>query len=94
MRRTRVWGCRPSNSTPFTPVLLQQLLNKTGVFVAEDEGKIVSYLLAGDWKFFSQWEIFKMMLDRLPKLEFQSQDINPENSFQCGPMLYLLVSTQ
>jgi hypothetical protein len=73
-------------TTPFTPALLQQLLRKTGVFVAEDGCKIVGYLLAGDWEFFSQWEIFMMMLDRLPELEFQSQDITPENSFQYGPI--------
>ncbi len=73
-------------TTPFTPVLLQQLFRNTGVFVAEDGGKIVGYLLAGDWAFFSQWEIFKMMLDRLPTLEFQSREITRENSFQYGPI--------
>ena len=73
-------------TTSFTPVLLQQLLNKTCVFVAEDEGKIVGYLLAGDWEFFSQWEIFRVMLDRLPKLGFQGQKITVENSFQYGPI--------
>jgi hypothetical protein len=45
-------------TTPFRPDLLQQLLRQTGVFVAEHEGKIVGYLSAGDWEFFSRWEIF------------------------------------
>ena len=35
-------------TTPFTIDLLQQLLVRDGVFIAELEGKIGGYLLAGD----------------------------------------------
>jgi hypothetical protein len=73
-------------TTPFRPDLLQYLLHQTGVFVAEDEDKIVGYLLAGDWKFFSRWEIFLFMLDRLPSLTFQGRSIPVEDSFQYGPI--------
>ena len=72
--------------TPFRPDLLHHLLHQTGVFVAEDEDKIVGYLLAGDWKFFSRWEIFLFMLDRLPNLTFQGRSIPVEDSFQYGPI--------
>jgi hypothetical protein len=73
-------------TTPFTPDLLKDLLVQTGVFVAEDNGKILGYLLAGDWEFFSQWGIFNVMIDRLPELRFQGKEITVDNSFQYGPI--------
>ncbi|WP_309742584.1 MULTISPECIES: GNAT family acetyltransferase [unclassified Chamaesiphon] len=73
-------------TTPFTPELLRQLRLQDGVFVAEDAGQIVGYLLAGDWTFFSQWEIFRVMVDRLPKLRFKGREITVDSSFQYGPI--------
>jgi hypothetical protein len=73
-------------TTPFTPDLLQQLIAQAGVFVAADNGKIVGYLLAGDWQFFSQWEIFRIMMSRLPNLQFQGEIITIDQSFQYGPV--------
>ncbi len=73
-------------TTPFTPELLGQLLGQTGVFVAANEGKIVGYLLAGDWNFFSQWEIFRVMTARLPALKFHDREISVASSFQYGPI--------
>ena len=52
-------------TTPFTPDLLTELFLQSGVFVAENNGHILGYLLAGDWRFFSQWDIFKVMIDYL-----------------------------
>jgi hypothetical protein len=72
--------------TPFTPDLLRQLIDRVGVFIAEDEGRVVGYLLAGDWEFFSQWEIFRVMMARLPELRFQEREITVDNSFQYGPI--------
>ncbi len=73
-------------TTPFTPELLHRLFGQTGVFVADREDKIVGYLLAGDWDFFSHWEIFRLMLDRLPRLTFRGRSIPVKNSFQYGPI--------
>jgi hypothetical protein len=73
-------------TTPFTLELLRQLIIQAGVFVAEDNGKIVAYLLAGDWGFFSQWEIFRIMISQLPELKFQDREITIDNSFQYGPV--------
>lgn len=73
-------------TTPFTPELLQQLFHQAGVFVADRDDEIVAYLLAGDWEFFSQWEIFRVMLDRLPQLRFQGRSIPVADSFQYGPI--------
>ena len=73
-------------TTPFTLDLLRQLLIQNGVFVAKSECKIVGYLLAADWTFFSQWEIFRVMMARLPELRFQGRVITVARSFQYGPI--------
>jgi hypothetical protein len=73
-------------TTPFSSDLLRLLLRQDGVFVAASEQQIIGYLLAGDWDFFSQWGIFKVMIDRMPKLKFQDRAITIENSFQYGPI--------
>jgi hypothetical protein len=73
-------------TTPFSRDLLRLLLIQHGVFVAENEQQIIGYLLSGDWDFFAQWAIFKVMIDRLPLLNFHGQEITVANSFQYGPI--------
>ena len=73
-------------TTPFTSDLLEQLLIQDGVFVAESESKIVGYVLAGDWEFYAQWEIFILMISRLPELKFQDRDLSVDRTFQYGPI--------
>ncbi|WP_373545544.1 GNAT family acetyltransferase [Chamaesiphon sp.] len=73
-------------TTPFTPDLLGQLLAQDGVFIAESECEIVGYLLAGDWKFYAQWEIFRLMISRLPELKFQDRELSVDRTFQHGPI--------
>ncbi len=81
-------------TTPFTADLLCQLLDsplerlrqRAGVFVAVHDRKIIGYLLAGDWTFFSQWEIFRLMISRLPELRFMGEEITVDRSFQYGPI--------
>ena len=73
-------------TTPFSSNLLRLLTIQNGVFVAANEPRIIGYLLAGDWEFFSQWAIFKVMIDRLPQLSYQGQQVTVDNSFQYGPV--------
>jgi hypothetical protein len=73
-------------TTPFTADLLRKLIVWDGVFVAEIDRQIVGYLLGGDWDFFSQWEIFRVMIARMPELKFQGREITVDNSFQYGPI--------
>jgi hypothetical protein len=72
--------------TPFAADLVRVLINQAGGFVAESEDKIVGYLLAGTWDFYAQWEIFRLMISRLPELEFQGRKIDVDRSFQYGPI--------
>jgi hypothetical protein len=73
-------------TTPFTPEKIQSLIRQTGAFVAEKEGNIVGYALAGTWEFFSAWDIFPFMVSRFPTLNFQGMKIRTDNSFQYGPV--------
>ena len=74
-------------TTPFTVSQLEEILLENGLFIAETEdGTIVSYVFAGSWKYFEQWEIFNFMVSRFPELSFQGQEITTANSFQYGPI--------
>lgn len=57
-----------------------------GICVAEARGQIVGYLCAGDWDFFAQWQIFRVMMERLPELEFVCRSLLVAQSFQYGPI--------
>jgi hypothetical protein len=73
-------------TTPFTPDLVRQLIDRSGVFVSKIDERIVGYILAGEWEFFSQWEIFRIMISRLPQLQFDGKSITVDRSFQYGPI--------
>lgn len=73
-------------TTPFTVEQIKTLLSQTGVFVAEKQGMIVGYALAGSWDFFSQWAIFPYMVSRFGQLKFQETQITADNTFQYGPV--------
>lgn len=74
-------------TTPFTVGQIEAIIEQNGLFVAENaQNKIISYVFAGDWEYFKQWEIFNLMVSRFPKLSFQQQAITTENSFQYGPV--------
>ena len=72
-------------TTPFTRELIRSLIAQEGAFVAESQD-IVGYLFAGGWEFYSQWEIFRLMVSGLPELSFQGEKIIVDRSFQYGPV--------
>lgn len=73
-------------TTPFTVGQIEEILQQNGLFVAKDDGKVIAYIFAADWKYFEQWEIFNYMVSRFPNLTFQNESITTENSFQYGPV--------
>ena len=74
-------------TTPFTISQIEEILKQNGLFVAlNEQNNIVSYVFAGSWKYFEQWEIFNFMVSRFPQLSFHGQPITTENSFQYGPI--------
>lgn len=74
-------------TTPFTVSQIEEIIKQNGIFIAENENKIiVAYAYAGSWSYFEQWEIFNFMISRFPKLTFNGNKITTENSFQYGPV--------
>jgi hypothetical protein len=73
-------------TTPFTVEQIKTLLTQTGVFVAEEQGRVMGYAFAGSWDFFSQWPIFPYMVSRFPQVNFQDTQVTVDNTFQYGPV--------
>ena len=73
-------------TTPITVEQIKTILAQKGLFVAEQNNKVVGYAYAGSWDYFSQWKIFPYMLSRLTQIHFQGQTISANNSFQYGPV--------
>ncbi|MDD5151991.1 MAG: GNAT family acetyltransferase [Flavobacterium sp.] len=73
-------------TTPFSVEQLTYVINNEGLFIAKDNGKIIAYIFAESWDFFSQYPIFEHMISLFPKLNFLDFEINSTSSFQYGPI--------
>ena len=74
-------------TTPFTIDQIQEIIKQNGLIVAENEtSTIIAYAFAGCWKYFEQWEIFRLMMSRFPLLALNGESITTDNSFQYGPV--------
>jgi hypothetical protein len=74
-------------TTPFTSQQLQELIEKEqGLFIALKEGKVIAYVMAASWQFWSAWPMFEYMIKGLEKLKYQGQFLSIKNSYQYGPV--------
>ncbi len=74
-------------TTPFTNDQVEKIIEQKGLFVSlNEQGRVIAYVFAGSWDYFSQWEIFKVMTSRFPQLYFGNVPVTTENSFQYGPI--------
>lgn len=73
-------------TTRFTVEQLQDVIRNEGLFIAKDTNKIIAYIFAESWDFFSQWPIFNFMTTLFPNLTFLDFEITTKNSFQYGPI--------
>jgi hypothetical protein len=73
-------------TTPFSIEQLTYVIKNEGLFIAKDNQKIIAYIFAESWDFFSQYPIFEYMISLFPKLEFLDFEINSTTSFQYGPI--------
>ena len=48
-------------TTPFTIEQLTEVIQKSELFIAKDNDKIIAYIFTGSWDFFQQWPIFNYM---------------------------------
>ena len=74
-------------TTPFTRNELAELITKeNGLFIARKNGRVVAYVMAASWEFWSAWPMFAFMIENLSNLTYQGQALSSENSYQYGPI--------
>jgi hypothetical protein len=74
-------------TTAFTKQQLSTLVTKEqGLFIGVKNKKVVAYVMAASWQYWSQWPLFAYMIKRLHKVEYLSQTLNTSNSYQYGPV--------
>lgn len=62
------------------------LIGQHWVVVAEVDAEIIGYVIAGKWSFFKQWPIYRNLLNRLPKLDYERAKLTESNCCQYGPI--------
>ncbi|MCG9747642.1 GNAT family N-acetyltransferase [Shewanella sp. Isolate8] len=72
---------------------LSELIQKHWLLLAEREGEIAGYVIAGHWSFFGEWPLYRSLVKRLETSRFEmdrfetaSGIINKANSCQYGPI--------
>lgn len=74
-------------TTSFTKEQLTKLIEEEqGLFIAENQNGIVAYVMVASWQYWSEWPLFAYMIQDLPNLEYQGQQLSVENSYQYGPI--------
>ena len=74
-------------TTPFTYEELKDLITKeSGLFIAKDKNRVIAYVMAASWDFWSKWEMFDFMAKGLDKLEYKGVKLDRQNSYQYGPI--------
>tara|TARA_R110001583_G_scaffold22377_6_gene83990 strand:+ start:3967 stop:4521 length:555 start_codon:yes stop_codon:yes gene_type:complete len=74
-------------TTAFTKAHLTGLIEQeNGLFVARIDKKIVAYAMAASWAYWSQWPMFRFMIDNLHDSLCCGDKIHIENSYQYGPV--------
>ena len=74
-------------TTFFTEEQFQELIEKeNGLAIACDGEKVVAYVMAASWQYWSAWPLFQHMIKDLPSTEYLGQKLSTENSYQYGPI--------
>lgn len=74
-------------TTAFTKEQLTVLVTREqGLFIGIKNKKVVAYVMAASWQYWSRWPLFAYMIKRLHKVEYLAQTLNTSNSYQYGPV--------
>jgi hypothetical protein len=74
-------------TTPFTTQELEDLIaQERGLFIALKDDRVVAYVMAASWQFWSKWPMFAHMIKDLHNLTYLNQTLTTENSYQYGPI--------
>ncbi|WP_375087925.1 GNAT family N-acetyltransferase [Shewanella youngdeokensis] len=70
----------------FSQTDITSLIKQHWIAVAELNNQIVGYVFAGRWTFFKQWPIYRHLLKRLPKIDYERAKLTETNTCQYGPI--------
>lgn len=74
-------------TTLFTEEQLKELIEKeNGLAIACDGDKVVAYVMAASWQYWSAWPLFQHMIKDLSNTKCFGQVLSMENSYQYGPI--------
>lgn len=73
-------------TTPFSIPLLEYVIKHDKIFIAKFNGRIIGYVFAASWDFFSRYPIFEYMISLFPRYKFRDFTLTTINSFQYGPV--------
>lgn len=74
-------------TTLFTNDQFQELIEKEeGLAIACHGNRIVAYVMAASWEYWSAWPLFEYMIKDLPKTEYLGEILSTKNSYQYGPI--------
>lgn len=74
-------------TTAFTKKQLTDLVSKEqGLFIGLINNKVVAYVMAASWQYWSQWPLFSHMIKQLSNDEYLGQTLSVDNSYQYGPV--------
>ncbi len=71
-------------TTNLTDEQLRALIEEEdGVTIARDgDGRVLAFALAAPWKYWSQWPMFRYMIEILEKYELDGEQLTEEDSYQ------------
>jgi hypothetical protein len=74
-------------TTAFNKAQLVELIEaETGLFIALKNNKIIAYVMAASWMYWSKWPMFAHMVNELPNLTYKGYVLSIHNSYQYGPV--------
>ena len=76
-------------TTAITDEQLMDLISReNGVMIIEDQetGKVTGFCFAAPWEFWSEWPLFRHMMDIIPDYEFEGKKIVLSDTYQYGPV--------
>ena len=74
-------------TTAFTAKQLKELIEQeSGLFIAVENDRVVAYVMAASWQYWSAWPMYKHMIQDLKNLTYLGQTLSVDNSYQYGPI--------
>lgn len=62
------------------------ILSENSVVIAKENNKVIAFVMAASWEYWSKWPIFEFMKNKLPEFYLDGVRLSEKNSYQYGPV--------